>query len=189
MWSSHEAHPVCLLCRLPCIRYPHGHDVKRCCCHEFLLIAGTETCVSDLRASSQDYETREHHFSEHSRFNQGSTGFRASKEHTCLCKKQDINSCLGILLIGECRCRELSNFSPISMKIEDCDHVHGVRNLPRFESWHQDRFLWPGTWLDEDTKRNIISKLHLVLMCRQPESRMGLVNSRWCGNIERPSKP
>ena len=74
----------------------------------------------------------------------------------CLCKKQDINSCLGILLIGEYRCRELSIFSPTSMKIEDCDHVHGVRNLPRFESWHQDRFLWPGTWLDEDTKRNII---------------------------------
>jgi len=41
------------------------------------------------------------------------------------------------------------------MKIEDCDHV---RNLPRFESWHQERFLWLGIWLDEDTKRNIISK-------------------------------
>ena len=33
--------------------------------------------------------------------------------------------------------------------------------------------------------------LHLVLMCRQPESRMEFVNSRWCGNlfgIELPSK-
>jgi len=67
-----------------------------------LLIAGTETCVSDLRASSRDYETREHHhFSEYSGFNQGNAGFRASKEHVCLWQKQDINSCLDILLIGD----------------------------------------------------------------------------------------
>ena len=33
-------------------------------------------------------------------------------------------------------------------------------------------------------------KIHLVPMCRQPETRMEFVNSRWCGNlfgIERPS--
>jgi len=50
-----------------------------------LLIAGTETCVSDFRGSGRDYETREHHhFSEYSGFNQGSANFRASKEYMCL---------------------------------------------------------------------------------------------------------
>ena len=67
-----------------------------------LLVAGTETCVSDLRASSRDYETREHHhFSEDSEFDQGSAGIRASNEHMCLWQKQDINPCLDILPIGD----------------------------------------------------------------------------------------
>jgi len=48
-----------------------------------LLIAGTETCVSDFRASGRDRETRDHHFSEYSGLNQGSAGFRASKEYMC----------------------------------------------------------------------------------------------------------
>ena len=30
---GHEAHPLCLLCRSPWTRYPHGHEVEQCCCH------------------------------------------------------------------------------------------------------------------------------------------------------------
>jgi len=71
-------------------QYPHGYDVKWCCCYGY---RSSSHCwyqnissVSDLRASSWDYEIQEHHYpSEYSGFNQGSTGFLASKEHMCLC--------------------------------------------------------------------------------------------------------
>ena len=84
-----------------------------------------------------------------------------------------------------CR-RELSNFSPAKIQHpKDCDPEretfqdlnHGIKNVfsGQVLGWMR-------------TPREI---LHLVLMCRQPESRMEFVNSRWCGNlfgIELPSK-
>jgi len=154
-----------------------------------LLIVGTETCVSDFRASIRDYETREHHhFSEYS-------GLLPSikRAYVSLVKARYQ------LMSGystHWRLGTVAENSPISARLKyniprtvimltECetfqDLNHGIKNGFSGQAW-----------LYEDIKRTTISITHLVLMCRQSESRMEFVNSRWCGNlfgIERPSKP
>jgi len=153
-----------------------------------LLIAGTETCVSDFRASSRDYETRDHHFSEYSGFLPSIKRAYVSlvKARYQLMSGYSTHWGLGSVAENSSISAQLKyNISRIVIMFTECetfqDLNHGIKNV--FSG--QAR-------LDEDIKRTTISKIHLVLMCRQPESRMEFVNSRWCGNlfgIERPSKP
>jgi len=151
-----------------------------------LLIAGTETCVSDFRASSRDYETREHHhFSEYSGLLPSIKRAYESLVNARYQLMSGYSTHWGLGTVAEnspISARLKYNIPRTVIMLTECktfqDLNHGIKNV--FSSQVLG-------WMR--TPREI---LHLVLMCRQPESRMEFVNSRWCGNlfgIERPSKP